>query len=297
MIAGKGMFIWKISNTEGGDGKAAAEKAYEAGFTHVWVKVLNGTWRYNQRPYYNSNGDLRFADDILKPFIDEFKKLGILVYGWTYNYLYNPALEAQRVHERIEELGLDGFLFDVEGAAKNKFVQARTFLARVQDIKIPMGLSTYRFPTLHDEAINFPDWMEICDFVAPQVYWLFASNPREQLIRSIREWRAITDKPIIPTGAAYTEFRWAATASQVLEFLQTAYDTPEIEAANFWVWNHAVKLGLWQPISEFPWPVSGTDPDPDPVGLMPWKRVLRYKVFNHMTKNGYSGKAPDILGE
>lgn len=259
------MFIWKIKDTEGGDGKAAAEKAHEAGLTHVYIKVLNGTWRYNQRPYYNDNGDLRFADDILKPYIDEFKKLGILVYGWTYNYLINPTLEARRVHERISELDLDGFIFDVEGAAKHKFVAARTFLAGVKDIEIPLGLSTYRFPTVHDEAIDFPDWMEVCDFVAPQVYWLHASNPREQLIRSIKEWRVITGKPIVPTGAAYTEFKWTATAAQVLEFLQTAHDSPEIEAANFWVWNHAVNLNLWDYIAEFPWPDSGIEPGPEPV--------------------------------
>jgi hypothetical protein len=135
-------------------------------------------------------------------------------------------------------------------------------LAGVKDVKIPMGLSTYRFPTVHDEAIDFPDWMEVCDFVAPQVYWLKASNPREQLIRSIKEWRVITDKPIVPTGAAYTEFSWTATAAQVLEFLQTAHDSPEIKAANFWVWNHAVNLGLWDYIAEFPWPDSGIEPEP-----------------------------------
>ena len=46
-IGGKGFFIWKIQNCEGGDVKKIAQLAHQAGFSHVLIKVANGIWKYN----------------------------------------------------------------------------------------------------------------------------------------------------------------------------------------------------------------------------------------------------------
>ena len=57
MLTGKGMYIWKIKNVEGGDGNAASIAALNAGLTHVLIKVLDGPWAYNQRPVYDGSGE------------------------------------------------------------------------------------------------------------------------------------------------------------------------------------------------------------------------------------------------
>ncbi len=44
---GKGFYIWKIPNCEGGDIEKIAYTAYRAGLTHVLVKVANGIYDYN----------------------------------------------------------------------------------------------------------------------------------------------------------------------------------------------------------------------------------------------------------
>ena len=129
-------------------------------------------------------------------------------------------------------------------------------------IDVPVGLSTYRYPSLHRE-LSYKTFLEVCDFVMPQVYWVSASNAGSQLKRSLNEWRELTDLPIYPTGAAFTEHGWTATASEVLDFLRTAVGL-ELDAVNFWVWRHAVNLGLWDYIAQFPWPSVDTPPLPLP---------------------------------
>jgi hypothetical protein len=87
-------------------------------------------------------------------------------------------------------------------------------------------------------------------------------NPGEQLRRCVREFQEIKPfRSIIPTGAAFSEQGWTATASEVLEFLQTAEDL-RLNAANFWSWDYCRNNlpNLWNTIASYPWagqPVPG----------------------------------------
>ena len=255
------MFVHKIKTV--GDVKLAASKAFDAGFTHILVKILDGVWKYNQRSAYVSGRQV-WADDILPPFIKAFQDLGILVFGWqwVYHSSWSTAKnEAIKAKERVEKLGLDGFGIDAEASVKNKSLQATQYSNELQGIGVPVFLSSYRYPQYHRE-VNYKAYLSVSDFVSPQVYWASSTNAGAQLLRTIAEWRKLTDKPIIPTGAAYTEHGWTAQPSEVVEFLQTAVDTG-LEGANFWVWDHAINLGLWDYISRFPWP-KGEEPPPPP---------------------------------
>ncbi len=121
MLTGKGMYIWKIKNVEGGDGKAASIAALNAGLTHVLIKVLDGPWAYNQRPVYDSLGNLKgYEDDILKPFIRPFRDKGIRVWGWQYVYHLHPVQEAEAANSRVANLNLDGFIIDAETEVKHR---------------------------------------------------------------------------------------------------------------------------------------------------------------------------------
>ena len=46
-LTGKGCFIWKIQNCEGGDPDAIAKVAREAGMTHILLKIADGAYSYN----------------------------------------------------------------------------------------------------------------------------------------------------------------------------------------------------------------------------------------------------------
>jgi ketosteroid isomerase-like protein len=101
--------------------------------------------------------------------------------------------------------------------------------------------------------------LSFCDINMPQVYWLKATNPAEQLDRSIAEFETIFPVlPIIPTGAAYAELDWRARPVEIEAFLQRARQH-NLSAANFWSWDYAGSAegaDLWQAIATYDWPVD-----------------------------------------
>ena len=68
-IAGKGCFIWKIKDCEGGNPQAIAARAVDAEFTYLLVKIADGAFTYN----YDWDRNL----DLVPPLIQELKNKGI----------------------------------------------------------------------------------------------------------------------------------------------------------------------------------------------------------------------------
>ena len=264
-LHGKGMFIWKIRRCEGGDPEAIARVAAEAGLTHVVVKVADGIYKYNV---------LR-GRDLVPPLITAMKRRGIQVWGWHYVYGNDPVGEANRALQRARELDLEGYILDAEDHYKGKFRQARVFMRRIQgNMPIPLGLSSYRFPEYHPD-FPWQEFMPPMDYVMPQVYWLLAHNPGDQLRRSLRQLRRYNSRAIyVPTGSMYRITNWRPSASEIREFMQTAIDEG-LPAVNFWEWYWArTQLpDLWQVMAEFPWPPPDTvtpPPGMDPVDRLVW---------------------------
>jgi len=262
ILNGKGMYIHKIKDVEGGDGKTAATEAYNAGLTHILIKILDGPWEYNQRPIYSHTGKLTgWEDDILGPFIEPFQAHGIEVWGWQYVYHRYPKDEAMAAHERVEKFGLNGFIIDAESQAKRNAQYAGVYMNNLVGLRVPVGLSSYRYPELHPE-LNWKVYFAGCDLVMPQVYWQGASNSGEQLSLSHQQYIKITNLPYYPTGSAYCEHGWCATPGQVEKFMITA-EALKMPAVNFWDWRNARAIpGMWDAISVYDY---GDTPEPPPI--------------------------------
>jgi hypothetical protein len=301
MIEGKGMFVHKLKSIP--DPKTAAVNAFNGGFSHVLIKILDGVWKYNQRPYYE-NGRLRYADDIIQPYVDAFHEYNIEVYGWgwLYHSAYSrPADEAKAAIERVAKFGLDGYGIDAEADVKNKHTQSQQYAnALAGNMDVPVFLSSYRYPQYHRE-VNYKAYLEVCDFVSPQVYWAAATNAGAQLLRTLQEWEKVLvasgekDLPIIPTGSAYTERGWTAKAGEVLEFMRVAVDQG-LTGCNFWVWHHAENLGLWKYIAEFPWPTTDPVPPPQVPPTDPTSPSLA-DVAVVVGRDRYVGTVPKLTGD
>ena len=73
--------------------------------------------------------------------------------------------------------------------------------------ELPMALSSYRFPGYHPQ-LPWREFLEHYDYNMPQVYWMKAHNPADQLERSVNELTAKKPSlPVIPTGAAFRPSR------------------------------------------------------------------------------------------
>lgn len=247
MLSGKGMFIWMIRHTMDGNVNAIADTLAAAGITNAWIKVADGSGRYNIDP---------LGVDRVPGLVAALRMRGISVWGWQYIYGRYPDSEADMAIRRIREFDLDGFVVNAElefKAAGMKTI-ARRYMQRLRNAypDLPIGISSYRFPTFHS-PFPFNDFLEYCDFAAPQVYWAGATNAGAQLVRCMNEYKNLAVKrPIYPTGAAYQEHGWKATANQMIDFMQTAKDQ-KLAGFNFWEMR-ACQLyiaGGWQAVHDF----------------------------------------------
>jgi hypothetical protein len=265
--AGKGWFIWQpVSNPV-----AAATAAHNAGVSHVLIKVCDGTVRY---PFVSVH-----PVDPVPDMVSAFKTRGIAVFGWGYVYGNSPSGEANIAIARSTQLGLDGFVVNAEVEYKrpNMDTRARAYMAALRAGLggfFPIGLSSYRFPTLHRE-LPWQEFLSIVDFAMPQVYWMKATNPAAQLRRSLQEYRALpVQRPIIPTGASFKEHGWQPRPAEVLAFLDAAQEAG-LNGVNFWEWSLALRdlPACWQVIADYPWFVQG-EPPPGPLEPLVFRALV-----------------------
>lgn len=247
-LQGKGMFTWKIRACENGDTNAIANLAHDCGFSHVLVKIADGTYSYN----IDENGI-----DLVPPLVTALRARGIKVWGWHYIYGDYPIGEANKAIQRIQQNDLDGYVIDVEGEYKQpgKKAAAARFMDRLRSAlpKLPVALSSYRFPSYHPR-VPWKEFLEKCDFNMPQVYWQYSHNPSDQLTRTLHEFQSLTPfRPIIPTGSAYRAGSWLATPEDVKTFMDTAQSL-NMQGYNFWEWSNCRKYlpEVWDEISNYP---------------------------------------------
>jgi hypothetical protein len=250
-LTGKGCFIWKVPNCEDGDPQAITAVARDAGFTHVLIKIADGTYSYN----YDRERKL----DLVEPLVQSLRSVGIQPWGWHYVYGDGPLAEAKKAIHRVRDLELSGYVINAEGPYKKpgKWEAARVFMREVRSAlnDIPIALSSYRFPSYHPQ-IPWRTFLENCDFAMPQVYYEFNHNPEAQLHRTLREYQDLTPSlPVFPTGPVYRRGSWVPTADDVINFIWTAQQLG-MTGVNFWEWSRVrdEKLAeLWKAVKDYDW--------------------------------------------
>jgi hypothetical protein len=248
LLTGKGMFIWRVRGCEDGNVDAIVNLCKVAGLTHILLKVADGNFSYNI--------DTKTGEDLALNLARALKSNNIQVYGWHYVYGYDPKTEADRAIQRVTQLGLDGYVIDAEYEYKENHRAARLFMDRLRGglTTLPIGLSSYRFPTLHPQ-LPWVEFLSKCDFNMPQVYWLLSHNPGEQLRRCQQSFQKIAPyRPIIPTGSIFRHGDWMPTLEEMAEFVATAREL-NMPAVNFWEWSKARRYHaeIWNWLAAYDW--------------------------------------------
>jgi len=250
-VEGKGFFTWKIPNCEHGDAGLIADRAQEAGLTHLVLKIADGTMIYH--------GNWADPKDYTTPVVNALRAHGIKVWGWHYVYGDNATGEANVAIARIRQYNLDGYVIDAEKEykASGKKSSAKRFMTQLRSAcpTLTIALSSYRYPSLHPQ-IPWAEFLEQCDLIMPQVYWLKAHNPGDQLAKCVREFQTRKPAlPVVPTGAAFREYGWKPTDNEVVDFVNKAKEL-NLSAVNFWEWSDARSgnlPGVWDVIQKYNW--------------------------------------------
>jgi len=278
-ILGKSTMLWKIKDVLGGDPELIADHLKEMGANSLQVKAADGVGAYNLK--LTPTG---WKDVLIGPLSDALEQNKIDLWGWHYLYGVEPEREAQRAAERMSAYPFKGWILDVEKEFKknNQYSRARRFMSTLRSLlpDATIVLCSYRYPSYHRE-VPWQIFLDGCDFVMPQVYWVSAHNPAFQLNRTIDEYQVLYDSyameplPMIPVGSAYKEWGWQAAEADITEFLDAAKNDQGLGGVSFWRHGHIISLGLDEPIIDFDWPVEPVDPPdpPDPTDPELVKRV------------------------
>jgi hypothetical protein len=215
----------------------------------LYVKVADGPLPYN----LNRRTQAQWVDSGLCALLDQISRCGLAKIGWHYLYGREPEKEADRALERIQRLGLQGYILDVEQEYKTAGSKAaEVFMKRLRTgSSVPLALCSYRFPLLHREFPwqTFASWLDADkgDCHMPQVYWVGdrrENGPGLQLQRCHTELLAVKALPLIPVGGLYAQTvngqLWQPSRVQMRNFVQTARSL-KCRGLSWWSWDSLTK--------------------------------------------------------
>lgn len=255
-MKGRGFYIWQLKDLL--PVKSLLDLLKQAEASWVCIKFADGINNMNQ---IGPDGKYIGNDSFLKNVVQELKDNDYEVGGWHFIYPSNAGAQAGVAGDRFQKFDLAHWLVDAENLSTSavsapwfshpdRAKAARVYMGQIRAAGIPLsaqvGLSTYRFPTLQP-PFPFSQFVnaDSSNLVAPQVYWVGAHNPREQVIRSMHEYNnihALSDAyPFIPMGASFGDFInvdgkktwWEASPQDIREFESTVQEL-SLDAWGYW---------------------------------------------------------------
>jgi hypothetical protein len=266
---GKGTFLWLLPRLVElfGSLGGLVDQLAEDGYQWVCIKAHDGTLFGSG---YDDN-QVELLDQII-PLLDA---VNIEAHGWGYNYgnttnwlKFNDqqGKETARIVEALVRWPFRSWTLNAEKefkvtggntAAVNLINLVRETLSTHPDgIDVPVGLSTFRFVSSHPE-FPFAGFLGGCDFAGPQVYWQGSNFPVDQLVRSVNEWKAIADLPMVVAGTTYPEGAWWPTGDQLVRFNEAAKEMENVIATCYWEHYYPLKYekeDLVAALQVFDWP-------------------------------------------
>jgi hypothetical protein len=251
---GKGVFIWDL---------AGVNRALGGGWTEVPPGVLAATLRnagIQRIEIKVSNGTTPYASPS-RAYIDAIRaNWSGKIFGWGFMVGVNPGTEGMVLAKQVVALGLDGGISDIETAferqpdaparAEKQALWYKAFTDK------PLGLCSWPRYISPSGAIWHPiavaeRFMALADFGMPMSYWSGEGTACPAFAKEVhRQWRTITDKPIIQAGRAYTGEGGTLRPESMVDFERAVRETGE-PGISWWSLKHA--LGL-----QWPWDLIGS---------------------------------------
>lgn len=253
-LSGKGLWIWHLTATEGGDPGRIVARARAAGLHQLWVRV-------------GDSFDGFYAGAQLDSLVPAAHRAGLAVIGWGFPYLYDPVGDAAWSRAAIDWRGpggsaLDGFSPDIETASEGVALSPRrvvTYLGLVRPADGGRPLVATVFPP-NDHFLAVYPYAVMAPYVdafAPMVYW-GCQQPGEYAALALRRLSAMA--PIHLVGQGYDMAgeggrKASPSAAEVLAFLDVARRGGAL-GASLWVWQ-SLSGPEWSALSGFDWLASG----------------------------------------
>ena len=305
---GKGTFLWmlfRLLDHKGWkpalltDMAKLADQLKAEGYNWVCVKVVEGRLTFDPLP----KEPIPSQQEYLSALVPELKRVGIELHlwGWYYGsyviyagrkkiptYFDQTDKEIARTLEQIEKWQPLSLQVNAENPFKRPKSNSRA-KSLMEGIKagmeltndtipnIPIGLSSFKYPKYHPK-LPWAMFAKYVDYFAPQVYWEGRHNPTDQLEKSIAQYLALADLPIVPAGSAYPSSGVYDFGTQKKGWVPTVADFDEFDARvqqlgltgiHYWEYHYIEDNPDWQKaIAAHSW-ATAPEPPPPPEPPIP----------------------------
>jgi peptidoglycan hydrolase-like protein with peptidoglycan-binding domain len=228
---GRGMWIWMVSHSDGGNPTAIANRASANGIKTLFVKSGDGTSYWSQ---------------FSRRLVYFIHRNGVRVCAWQYVYGTNPQIEAQIGAQAVRN-GADCLVIDAEAEYEGRYGAAQRYIDALRAAvgrRYPVGLASFPYVDNHPA---FPYSVFLghggATFDLPQMYWRDIGAGVGAVYRHTYIVNRIYRRPIRPLGQTDN-----ASAGEVSLFrgLSVAYRAGGL---SWWDYAWTSVNGLWPAVS------------------------------------------------
>jgi peptidoglycan hydrolase-like protein with peptidoglycan-binding domain len=242
---GQGMWIWYVSQSDGGNVASIVAQAHAAGVTTLFIKSSDG----------GSNYWSQFSPEL----VAQLHANGLKACAWQYVYGTNPAGEAS-LGARAVATGADCLVIDAESEYEGHYGAAQTYIADLRAAigpSYPLGLAS--FPYVYDHT-PFPYSVLLgpngAQFNAPQMYWKDIGNSVDTAYANTYISNRVYGRPIFPLGQTYNH----PSSTELVRFREEAVDYGAT-GISWWDWQETPASG-WTALAEPLVPLTSVTPNP-----------------------------------
>jgi hypothetical protein len=241
---GQGMWIWYVSQSNGGGVASIAARAHQSGVTTVFVKSSDGS----------SNYWSQFSPQL----VQELHANGLKVCAWQYVYGASPVGEAN-LGARAVANGADCLVIDAEAEYEGRYAAAQRYIATLR-AKIgptyPLGLASFPYVSYHP-ALPYSVFLApgAAQYNAPQMYWKAIGASVDTVYANTYIGNRVYGRPIFPLGQTYE----GVSSSDVVRFREEAV-LYGASGVSFWDWQETRSNG-WSALAAPLIPLGSVTPN------------------------------------
>ena len=230
-LAGRGMWIWYVSRSNGGTLSSIISSARRYGISTLMIKSSDGPTVWSQ---FNSS------------LVSTLHANGLHVCAWQYVYGNHPLLEAQAAAAAVQD-GADCLVIDAESEYEGKYVAAQSYITQLRKLigqSFPVALAGFPYVDYHP---GFPYSIFLgsggAQYNTPQMYWVDIGTSVNTVYAHTYAYNTVYRRPIDPLGQVYEN----PPLGQLIRFRQLSR-TYGAAGVSWWDWQQATTAG-WKGIS------------------------------------------------
>jgi hypothetical protein len=230
--AGRGMWIWYVSASNGGSLSSIIATARQYGMSTLFVKAGDGTGAWSQ---FN------------RQLVSSLHARGLKACAWQYVYGNNPAGEAQ-VGAAAVRNGADCLVIDAESEYQGKYIQAQTYMTQLRKLvgaNYPVALAGFPYVDYHP---GFPYSVFLgpggAQYNTPQMYWVDIGTSVDGVYTHTYNYNRLYGRPIAPLGQVYNR----PPSGQIVRFREESRSYTA-QGVSWWDWQEAAP-SAWHAVSQ-----------------------------------------------